>query len=396
MTMYHESDPKFATLGRGQVQVLRDRHARKAATSSPSLNNVNCTGVVPAWLTTFPQSRTGWDGNAQTKEFTKIIPDGLLTPGSHVQYFYRKSHAIDPVLDFAMCPDTNFITPQPSEGSTDEHRWQQFGVLPDRWKNSAFGGAGSACMLYVDLNDRRGNEGRFVGVLDSHRATRCRSKHGAHNGWYASGTTNIVGLDVRSDMTVAVSNKNSQPGTTWDMYGVKASESLTASAGNLGSRLANRAGMGFAAGHESRQGPTPEMLRAYYRVLAILTGDISSGIFGPFTNRSQNDIALLNDYLTQSTGSAQPRGIFMQGDGIGQSEKSTAGFDPVAHPVPDRQTGCRVPQPVLPGAVGQHERLRGHHHHKQPDTCTGRVRRREPLHMVERRLQPQPGHLGER
>ena len=124
------------------------------------------------WLTTVPQSRTGWDGNAQTKEFTQIIPDGLLTPGAHVQYFYRKSHAIDPFLRYAMCPDTNFITPQPSEGSTDMHRWQQFGVLPDRWKNSAFGGQGMACMLYVDLNDRRGNEGRFVGVMDSAQASR--------------------------------------------------------------------------------------------------------------------------------------------------------------------------------------------------------------------------------
>jgi hypothetical protein len=46
-------------------------------------------------------------------------------------------------------------------------------------------------------------------------------------------------------------------------------------------------------------------------------------------NRSQNDIALLNDYLTTAAGLPQPRGIFIQGDGIGQSEKSTAGFDPV-------------------------------------------------------------------
>jgi len=110
-------------------------------------------------------------------------------------------------------------------------------VLPDRWKNAAFGGHGMACMLYVDLNDRRGNEGRFVGVMDSTGGT-VPSKWGAHNGWHAPGTVNIDGLDVRTNMSVAVSNKNSQPGTTWDMYGVKASESLTTSAGQLGSRLA--------------------------------------------------------------------------------------------------------------------------------------------------------------
>ena len=327
MTMYHESDPKFATLGVNKFKCFVI-DTTKAATSTSALNNVNCTGVVPAWLTTVPQSRTGWDGLATTKEFSKIIPDGILTPGSHVAYFYRKSHAIDPFVRFAMCPDTNFITPQNGEGSSDQHRWQQFSVLPDRWKNGAFGGAGAACMLYIDLNDRRGNEGRFVSVMDSIGATAA-AKRGSHNGWTAPGTTAIVGLDVRSNMSVAVSNKNSQPGTTWDMYGVKASESLTTSAGAPGARLANRAGLGFAAGREAKSGPTPDMLRAYYRVVAILTGDLNSGILGPFTNRSQNDIALFNDYLTASAGSAQPRGIFIQGDGFGQSEKATGGIDPV-------------------------------------------------------------------
>jgi len=125
-------------------------------------------------------------------------------------------------------------------------------------------------------------------------------------------------------MSVAVSNKNSQPGTTWDMYGVKASESLTTPAGAPGSRLANRANMGFAAGKYSVQGPTPEALRAYYRIVAILSGDLNSGVLGPYTNRSEDDIALLNDYLTQSAGTAQPRGIFVQGDGFGQAEKQTA------------------------------------------------------------------------
>ncbi len=329
MTCIHEDDPKFLTLGVNKFKCFVI-DTTKAATSTATLNNVNCTGIVPAWLTTLPQNTTGWDGSATTKEFTKIIPDGLLTPGAHVQYFYRKSHAVDPLLSHAMCPDTNAITPQGREGSSDQHRWQQFGVLPDRWKNGAFGGSGAACMLYIDLNDRRGNEGRFVGVMDSISATAA-AKYGAHNGWHAAGTTNITtagGFDVRSDLTgTAVFNQNSQPGTTWDMYGVKASESLTTSAGAPGSRLANRAGMGFAAGKESYAGPTPEVLRAYYRVVAILSGDLNSGILGPFVNRSQNDIGLLNDYLTAAAGLPQPRGLFIQGDGFGQSEKATGGVD---------------------------------------------------------------------
>jgi hypothetical protein len=161
--------------------------------------------------------------------------------------------------------------------------------------------------------------------MDSVGATAA-VKRGAHNGWTAPGTTDItVTANVPS---VRVSNQNSQPGTTWDMYGVKASESLTTSAGAPGARLANRAGLGFAAGREAKSGPTPDMLRTYYRVVAILSGDLNSGVLGPFVNRSQNDIALLNDYLTQSAGSAQPRGIFIQGDGFGQSEKATGGIDP--------------------------------------------------------------------
>lgn len=324
MTMIHEADVNFAALGVNKFRCFIV-DTTKTATATTSLNNVICNGTVPAWLTTVPSTRTGWDGTNTTKEFSKIIPDGLLTPGSHVQYFYRKSHSANPTLSYKMCPDTNFITSQGSEGSSDQHRWQQFSVLPDRWKDAAFGGAGAACMLYVDNNDRRGNEGRFVATMDSIGATSAAAR-GAFNGWSAPGTTDIAGLDVRTDLTVTV-NKNNQPGTTWDMYGVKASESLTTSAGALGSRLANRSGMGFAAGRESKAGPTPEMLRTYYKVVALLSGDLTSGVLGPFTNRSQDDIALLNDFLTASGGTSQPRGIFVQGDGFGQSEKQTAGIN---------------------------------------------------------------------
>jgi len=326
-TTIHELDPKFTSLGVNKF-VCFVVDTTKAAQNSPTSTNVVCDGTVPAWLSTVPRSRTGWNGSNLTKEFSAIIPDGLLTPGSHVQYFYRKSHDANPTLNYAMTPDTNLITPQAREGpSTDQHRWQQFSVLPDRWKNGAFGGAGMACVLYVDWNDRRGNEGRFVAVMDSIAGTAA-AKWGAHNGWHAPGNVTIDGLDVRTNMSVAVSNKNSQPGTTWDMYGVKASESLTSSAGQLGSRLANRASMGFAAGRESKQGPTPEMLRTYYRLMAILTGDINSGILGPFSNRSQNDLALLSDFLTAAGGTPQPRGLFVQGDGFGQSEKQAGGIDP--------------------------------------------------------------------
>src|SRR5205807_3724349 len=127
---------------------------------------ITCSGV-PAWATTLPASRTGYNGDATTREYTKILPDGLFTAGAHVEYFVRKSTLATPAT-FAMVPDTNVVTPQPGEGSTtcdgtplgagseDGHRWQQFGVLPDRWKDPAFGGHGMACMLYVHLDDGPG------------------------------------------------------------------------------------------------------------------------------------------------------------------------------------------------------------------------------------------------
>src|SRR5262249_36773886 len=138
MTCYHEGDPKFATLGISKFKCFVI-DTTKAATAGTSGNNVSCNGVLPACVTTVPHSRTGYDGNSSTKEFTKIIPDGLLAPGSHVEYFFRKGHASNPTLEFALCPDTSRITSQPSEGSTDQHRWQQFAVLPDRWKSNSFG-----------------------------------------------------------------------------------------------------------------------------------------------------------------------------------------------------------------------------------------------------------------
>src|SRR5260221_5326726 len=85
--------------------------------------------------------------------------------------------------------------------------------------------------------------------------------------------------------------------------------------------------MGLAANKYAVSGRTPEMRRTCCRMVVILSGDVSAGVLGPFTNRSQNDIALLNDFLTASGGSAQPRGLFFQGNGFGQSEKQAGAID---------------------------------------------------------------------
>jgi len=319
--MLHDSDPHFATLGITKFRCFMVDTAGTAAD-----NNILCDGTIPAWLTTVPQDRTGWDGVATTKEYTKIIPDGVLTPGAAVQYFWRKSARADSVNAYRLMPDT-LLTNQTGESSVDGHRWQQFGVLPDRWKDVAFGGSGMACMLYVDWNDRRGNERIFVSIMDSLGGTSA-AKYGAHNGWHAPA---LPGPLVINDLAAyPVYGKNQQPGTSWDMYGVKASESGASGGVSLGSRLANRASMGYAAGKTAMTGPTPEMLRKFYRILTILTGDLNSGITGPFFNKSQDDIGILNDFLTGNDpgSTAQPRGIFIGGDGFVQNEDLLNGQDP--------------------------------------------------------------------
>jgi len=81
---------------------------------------------------------------------------------------------------------------------------------------------------------------------------------------------------------------------------------------------------GLAAGKDSRQGPTADMLRTYYRSLLILSGDLKSGILGPFVNRGADDVALLRDFLTNpAPAGTTPRAIYIGGDGFVQSEYAT-------------------------------------------------------------------------
>src|SRR5262249_22165480 len=71
---YHESDPKFSTLG-----ISKNRCYMIVPTGQTNDANIVCIGAMPAG--SYPAS-SGWDGTQTTKEYTKIIPDGLLTPGS--------------------------------------------------------------------------------------------------------------------------------------------------------------------------------------------------------------------------------------------------------------------------------------------------------------------------
>ncbi len=317
-TTLHEDDPHFAALG-----ILKNRCFLIDTLGSIDHTNTTCS-TVPVWLTTVPQDRTGYDGVQTTVEYTKIFPDGLLTAGSHVEYFFRLAHTSTPTV-FVMAPDTNKIYPQPigSAWNYDGFRWENFSILPDRWKDAGYGGLGSACMLVVDYGDRRGDEPVWVGAADSIGATQA-AKYGAHNGWHC--TAAYVASDGTHDYTnetdcgtnpaIAVWSHGGQPGTTWDLYNVKAGESSTTGTSQIGSRLASRADMGLLAGKQSMQGPTPEMLRAYYNMLFILSGDLNTSFFGADVNRGQDDIALVQDFLTYNADAGNPRGIWAMGNGF--------------------------------------------------------------------------------
>jgi len=348
-TTYHDSDPKFGVLGivKGICYMTNPTGVANSTNIScdPTFNATNPlvsrgAGGIKPWMLdeTDPAHISGAPGSDvgvavavdathpigtfQTKEYTKIIPDGLLTPGSHVQYFFRKQRA-DNSLSFVMNPDTTNISPQLSEGNFDGHRWQQFGVLPDRWKGTEFGGPGMACMLYVDNNDRRGDERVWVSVMDSTGGT-APSKFGSHNGWHATGAGFGLYNQTNPGVAAAFVNKNQQPGTVWDMYGVKASESGSSGGAHIGNRYAVQP-TGLMTGMGASIGPKKDWLRAYYRMISWQTGDGNLDNIGPVANLGEDDIGLMEDFLSNATGTAQPRALLAQGDGFAEQCNDNGG-----------------------------------------------------------------------
>ena len=187
-------------------------------------------------------------------------------------------------------------------------------LSPSRARNLWRGSA--ACALVIDNADRRGNERVWVSIADTIRAT-ASNKRGAHNGWATTTTTDV------NDPSGFVARHGGQPGTSWDLYNVKASESLTSSAGSIGNRLAFRDPSNSA---DQRQGRTPgtllpDMLRAYYKIIVFMSGDPNHGVLGPYVNRSQDDgrhpsrLAAVGE-----PDRAQPdRGLWAIGDGFVES-----------------------------------------------------------------------------
>ncbi len=329
-TMYHESDPKYTKLGYAKNRCFVVDASPTSGTGCSSKNpnsvlqcNVIC-GTVPnngSFVGTYPPTAfTGDPGSGiapsenglpqgQTYEYSKVIPDGQLTPGAHVQYFYRRSPGLSGPVD--LLPDTNQIF----NANADASRWYSFDVLPDRWKDPAFGegGTGMACILVNDMGDRRGDERFWVAAADSIGLTSS-FKRGAHNGWTAAGGANTPGF---FDQATFRRDNGGQPGTLWDMWDGRAGESSTSGCAWLSNRTGFQPGAGeLMFGKASRTGPTADMLRGFYRSLVMLAADLSSTYFGTLPNRTDDDLGLMNDFANISGGTAQPRGVYLIGQGF--------------------------------------------------------------------------------
>jgi hypothetical protein len=138
----NEADPNYNTLG-----IAHNLCFLVDPTGTTDQSNLICDGTVPA-----PYGAV----SGTTKENTKILPDGYFSPGTHVEYFLRRS-LIEAPASAQLLFDTTAVFPQDAVNTDfDEERWSNFDVLPDMWKSTRYGGAGLACMLMIDGNDRRG------------------------------------------------------------------------------------------------------------------------------------------------------------------------------------------------------------------------------------------------
>jgi hypothetical protein len=292
MTTLHESDPNFNTLGiTKNVCFLVDPNG--AADDS----NIDCSGTPPAVYGAV---------SGTTKEGTKILPDGWFTPGTHIDYFIRRTTLENPGVSQTLFDTTTVFPQDPTDlADFDADRWHSVDVLPDMWKSSRYGGAGLACMLVVDDNDRRGAERGIMGAADS---LGYGKNNGAKKGWKGLGP----GSDPNDPAGFVPANLG-QAGLNFDLYEIRASES--AEAGHPGVRLATNLGAIAAKGDKS--GPSAAMLGALYSTILHAAGDLSSNTLHDATDSQEgaDDITLYDNWVTGATG-ANRRGLWLAGDGI--------------------------------------------------------------------------------
>jgi len=249
-------------------------------------------------------------------EGMKILPNNLFTPGTHIEYFFRRA-LVGNTIDYAMVPDTTAILPQPmfAGGHWDGIRFATWDALPDRWKDPGFpGNAGTptACMLVANYGSRRGdlvvwdNLARAIGLT---RVTKWGAGHGYWSSPYADYPIAITDPEVQPANGGAVVSANlGHEGSAYDVYDVVGGDS-NVPAGRLGNRTA-------LGGCPTPTGPTRKLLRSYYRNLIVLAADLGSNLLGPFTDQTDDDAGLITDFITNNSPNVT-RLVTMSGMDIG-------------------------------------------------------------------------------
>jgi hypothetical protein len=304
----HELDPKFGSLGISHAICFLTDPAGPGDDS-----NIDCSGVPPAPYGAVP-------GN--TKEGTKILPDGWFTPGTHIEYFVRRS-TLEAPSTFAMMPDTTTVYPQDPGGFAryDAERWFYADVLPDMWKSTRYGGSGLACMLIVDAADRRGSDPAWRGVADT---LGFGKNNGATQGWKGKGPAATSAAQANDPSSFVAANLG-QYGLNYDHFNVTSTEG--SEAGRLGSRFAQNSGAISSKGDKA--GPSAAMLATLYTLVGWSAGDLSTGTLsdGFDSQEGADDIALLEGFLAGAN-PANRRGIWLSGEGIAEDG---AGSDDGTH-----------------------------------------------------------------
>lgn len=259
--------------------------------------NTDCSGSPPAVYGAV---------SGLSEEGTKILPDGWFTPGTHIEYFVRRS-TVENLTNDELLFDTLMVTVQDLTGNPDfdQERFTSVDVLPDMWKSTRYLGAGLACFLMIDANDRRGGDPPFRGAADS---LGYGKNNGASQGWKGLGP----GSDPNNPAGFVAANLG-QYGLNYDHYDIEGSES--SEAGHPGVRFANNPGAIAAKGDKS--GPSAAQLATLYTTVLFLAGDNSDKTLhdGFDTQESADDISLLGGFLDGASG-ANRRGVWLSGDGI--------------------------------------------------------------------------------
>jgi hypothetical protein len=226
-------------------------------------------------------------------EGVKILPNNLFTPGTHIEYMFRRTLTGNTVV-FNLMPDTNAIYPQAAFGSGNFEgiRFGTWDALPDRWKDPSFpgnGGTPTACMLVNNYGYRRGDGVIWDNMARAIGLTRT-AKWGAGHGYYSSPTGDLPGTtaDVPGLGGAVVAANLGHEGSLYDVYDVVAGES-NVPAGRLGNRI--------AASNPRPTGPSPRMLRHYYRNLIILGADLGASTWGPFADQTDDDAGIITDFI---------------------------------------------------------------------------------------------------